>query len=677
MKTSSKNALYGGVCTAFFILFLGLNLYPNCLQEKKDETTLQHEVTVTLKLIQVYVTDKKGNPVVDLGKDDFVIYDNGKQKSITEFERHILAIPSMEEEIQPQIIQESVLPAPRELMNRKFFLFFDFAYSSPRGILKAKEAALHFIDNQLQPSDEVGVLSYSALKSLTLHEYLTIDHRKIREVVGSFGLRDIHGRAENFEEEYWNKMKDQNPVEASKEGKKDQLVLNRIESLHQAANFSQKMNEFAKALRYIPGHKHILLFSSGLPYSMMYGVNLMGSEELRARFAYEDMLKELSASNSKIYSLNTEDLSKPPGGIKIRGVFSLQDISSLTGGKYLGHINSYEKHMQKIQNLTGCYYVLGYYIDEKWDGKYQKIKVKVNRSGCKVYAQKGYFNPKSFSEYTRFEKMLHLVDLALSEDPLFQTPYRFPLTTLPCSFGREMNLCLVSKIPMEKIQDILKGKVEIINIIFDADENIIELKKQEREFPETHENNVYYYSFFSLSPGEYKCRIVIRNLETGRGAVAASPAEIYERQEREIELLPPLLLISEQSALYVKGAVPHGKEAFSSLEGYFHFDSARYAPLMEEELQSGSIVSAVVPCLAPDIPEPEVTISASLIDLSSREVIPLEILTLSEAKEKELRLCFVEFRIPDGIAGEYALSFTAEDIKTSSVSEMTRIFKIK
>lgn len=36
---------------------------------------LQHEVTVTIKLIQVYVTDKEGNSVTDLEKSDFELFD--------------------------------------------------------------------------------------------------------------------------------------------------------------------------------------------------------------------------------------------------------------------------------------------------------------------------------------------------------------------------------------------------------------------------------------------------------------------------------------------------------------------------------------------------------------------------------------------------------------------------
>jgi len=127
-------------------------------------------------------------------------------------------------------------------MSRKFFLLFDFAYNNARGILKAKKAALHFIDTQLQPLDEVGVFSYSATKSLKLHKNLTTDHEKVRKVVESFGLKEIHGRAGTF----------------GKEG------------ILQAANFARKMADLAKTLKYIPGYKHIILFSSGIPYSMIY-----------------------------------------------------------------------------------------------------------------------------------------------------------------------------------------------------------------------------------------------------------------------------------------------------------------------------------------------------------------------------------------------------------------------
>ena len=110
---------------------------------------------------------------------------------------------------------------------------------------------------------------------------------------------------------------------------------------------------------------------------------------------------------------------------------------------------------------------------------------------------------------------------------------------------------------------------------------------------------------------------------------------------------------------------------------YFHFDSTQYAPLVEEALQGDSIVLAVVPCIVPSIPEPEVTISASLIEQPSGEIISLQVITRSEAKEKELRLYFVEIQIPELPSGDYALSLIAEEVKSQSESQITKIFKLK
>ena len=529
---------------AAFLILAGPSFSPDnsSARTSQEQTQLRHEVKVTLKLVQVYVTDKKGNPVIDLEKADFLIIDEDKRQTITEFERHVLSHPSGAEDAQPEIKETPVLPA-RELLPRKFFLFFDFAYNNGLGIEKARKAALHFIDTQLQPQDEVGVLSYSAMKSLKLHEYLTTDHQKVREVAGKFRLEQIAGRAEDFEAGYWQAVTGENPKDASKSGGVDDRGdaaagrRDRKESENQTLQFAQRMIDLSKALRYIPGHKHIVFFSSGVPYSIIYGIQVayghpdisdLGNPGLR--FKYEDMLKELSAANCSIYALDTQELSGTINrDTSTQGRYTLEKMAGATGGKYFGNINNYERHLEKIQDLTSCYYVLGYYVDDKWDGAYHKIKVEVTRPGCKVHAQKGYFNPKPFIEYSDLERMLQLVDLALSEEPVFQTPVRFPLEVVPCEPGAKGNLCMEAGVPVEKIRDLLSGKVEIIGVIFDEKENVVTLKRDEREATDLSGERFTFSSSFSLPPGTYKCRLVIRNLETGRGAVASATAVIPSR----------------------------------------------------------------------------------------------------------------------------------------------------
>ena len=109
----------------------------------------QHDVTVTVKLIQVYVMDKAGNPITDLKLDEFTVFDNKNLQKITEFERYILFPPKDLKELQPEAINIEPSDSQAEVMNRKFFLFFDLVNNNYKGFQKAQEAALHFLDNNI------------------------------------------------------------------------------------------------------------------------------------------------------------------------------------------------------------------------------------------------------------------------------------------------------------------------------------------------------------------------------------------------------------------------------------------------------------------------------------------------------------------------------------------------
>jgi VWFA-related protein len=522
-------------------------------QEHQDKSDLQYEIAVTLKLVQVYVVDKNGNPELDLGKEDFVLHDNGRVQVISEFERHSLSLPSPAAEPSPAGLEPTPLEPARNLMSRKFIFLFDFAYNNPKGILKAKEAALHFIDAQLRPTDEVAVLSYSGIKGLELWEYLTTDHKKAREVVEAFGLKEQSGRVDNLQDKYYEAVTGQNPADAggwgraTLRGNENKLPdMGRKPDLEekpemkqwvysekgelQAVAFADRLRDLALALRYEPGQKSVIFLSSGVPYSLIYGLQApyadgrfgsFGESLLRQR--YEDMLKELAASNCIIYALDTEDFGASiKKDLRTMGVFTLQKNASATGGKYYGNINRYEEHLAQIQNLTGCFYVLGYSIDEKWDGAFHSIKVEVRRPECEVHAQKGYYSPKPFREYSELEKMLHLVDLALNEDPAFQTPIRFPVLTEPCPPGEKANLCLSPGLPLEQIQEMLHGRLEIVSLVFDEEGNTVDLRREVKAAADLIRDKVIRPVHFYLEPGRYACRVIIRNLETGRAAVGGT-----------------------------------------------------------------------------------------------------------------------------------------------------------
>jgi len=527
------------------------------LTKSRNQKAFRHEVTVTLKLIQVFVTDEAGNPVSDLKRGDFEIYDRGKLKTITEFERHMLSLPDVIKKLAPKTVlpdkvesppgkavadrkEPEAVPHPSK-MNRKFILFFDFAFNNAKGLLKSKEAALYFMDTVLRPEDEVAVLSYSVVHGLTVHEYFTANHDKARAVIEGFGAKEIAGRAHNVELMYWigeGGIGEYPFADGGKGFGSLDLDIERKVYKEHASRFSLRMEELSKALRYIPGYKHILFFSSGISGSVMYGKpsffgryrtpgDAWGETVIRGR--YEHMLKELSTSNCIAHAINTEGFDPlSHRDADTQGAVSLKRISRESGGRYYGNVADYEDIVEELQNLTGSYYVLGYYVSEKWDGRYHKLDVKVKKQDCKVHAQGGYYERKPFTEYSKLEKQLHLVDLALTEKPLFQDPIRFPLEAVLSRDKEEYTLMLQLRLEEEDLSKISGEKIEVVSLIFDETEDVVDMKREEKDFLKRAAGLFQHTSRFSIPPGRHKCRVVIRNLDTGRAAVGATVVEIPE-----------------------------------------------------------------------------------------------------------------------------------------------------
>jgi hypothetical protein len=74
--------------TFLYLVMSSVPLFSGQARRKPAQEPLQHDVTVTLKLVQVFVTDPDGHPARDLDKSDFVLYDNGELQEITGFEKH-------------------------------------------------------------------------------------------------------------------------------------------------------------------------------------------------------------------------------------------------------------------------------------------------------------------------------------------------------------------------------------------------------------------------------------------------------------------------------------------------------------------------------------------------------------------------------------------------------------
>jgi len=729
-KTSGFARLFLAILFAvfFFALFSPRSFLAQ--EPIRLQKPLEHQVTVALKLIQVYVTDKKGNPISTLNKEDFVLHDNDKPMTLTEFERHTLDAPPGKA-AQPVEIQIATTPTPpSQNLSRKFLLFFDFAYNNPRGVRKSKDAALHFLDTELKPGDEVGLFSYSLTRGLSIHEFLTPDLRKVREALEVLDAKGIAGRADDIEQEFWREVS-----EGSGGGGMggDDLAMGRNptvnplfnwkrqETKSQAQNFILKLTALAKAFRYIPGQKHFILFSTGIAGSLLYGKQGGNPSEPRSggtlydtgdfvlRTRYEEMLKELSSANCSVFAFDTREAALVPSlfdydektfgvgrnrdifssrGVqqdqglifkddKITGFDSLSKLSKDTGGRYFSNINEFERNLDQLQNITGTYYVLGYYIGEQWDGRFHEVKVAVNKKGFEVRAQSGYFNPKPFREYSALEKQLQLVDLALSDAPLFQTPLAAGVVALS-GFG-DSSLALLVRLSPDNVERLAGGKTEITTFVLDERGNLKDILRTEDDLTRFKGRAVVYASEAKLEPGSYKCRIVIRNLESGISAIATTQAFVARPPASGIQLHPPLLLLASEKAFYLEGrkkGAPAGR-AEVSWTGLYPFATDLFSPLVGVAAKGTVNIFALLPCSLIGIESPQLAFKVVLVNSNTGEKINPEVISAEKVFQNGAFIQTLAIPVEKLAAGDYILYFYAEESVSKTLAHTSAAFSVR
>jgi VWFA-related protein len=664
LKTISKV----GICLAISVLCVQSGSF--LAAQVGNQEKLRYEVTVALKLVQVYVLDKHGNAVADLTKSDFELYDNGRTKPITDFEKHELSLDRV-----PQVPQPPVPAASVSSTNRKFFLFFDFAFNNIAGISKSRTAALNFLDTQVRTDDEVGVVSFSARQGLTLHEYLTSDHRRIRQVVERLGPGKFLGRAWGLDSEW---VKDHRKVDQAIGSDMTARIFEAEQKTlkKEAIGFASQISELAKALRKIPGIKNIILFSSGIPNYALYGgryiIDETGSRwgDAALRDFYNEMCKELASSNSAVYAVNVSSAGSAPFEERdLMGDGALRQLAKDSGGKYFDNINSYENINRTIQKVTGTYYVLGYYIDEKRDGRFHNVRVKVKRKGCAVFGQKGYFNPKPFSEYSENEKLLHIIDLTLAENPMLQVPAEVPLTALPIIDGGKPAIIAILSIPRRLAASALANRAEALCLIFDENgdtESIVPLRITNPDLEKE-----FFQLVFTVPtrPGRVVCRIALCNMETGYGVRGLQTLTVPEAREAALWLDPPLFLTDRRvEDIYASPG--------TSLENLYAYDPQEYSPLLGD-LPAGTKMFRAALRVTSIRPNPEIELTAQLMETGGAASRSVPIAILREFTDGPTKKLLIDLASGELKPGHYTLSLIAKEKGGQAVAQTAAMITVK
>jgi len=173
---------------AALFLVTALSLAPALTAQERPQDKPQGEfgekVNVHEVLLDVLVTDARGHVIVGLGKDDFVVKEDGKPVNVTG-----VSFYSNRNLVEPAgAAEKKGLKAAEAPEDRFFILFFDDqksnAVDAPQLLaqqMQAVQRARDWVSRDLLPNDWVAVVSYDA--KLKVQQDFTHDRKALAAAI--------------------------------------------------------------------------------------------------------------------------------------------------------------------------------------------------------------------------------------------------------------------------------------------------------------------------------------------------------------------------------------------------------------------------------------------------------------------------------------------------------------
>lgn len=562
---------------------------------------LEYKVEVVLIEIPVYVVDKQGNPVLDLKREDFTLYENGKKQKITHF--------ALIQNDSPEIAS---LARRYPAAKRQFFLLFDLSFSSPKGILRAREAGLKFIKENIFPHDLVAVATSSVLHGIQILTNFTNDKAQLESAVDSLGLVQTTQRVKGpagftFKPVVTPQVQTTGQRETAQQrmGSLEDQLITLSQQFRKAKWLDYKgyvqdyvgaFKTLGQALNIIQGRKHLILFSEGFDIKVLTGKTLkeLGDEteaiafdrvavsradrdrfgDPTIRLALDQALKYVSSSDCLIHTIDIGGL-KAMGNIddtqekeiylsSRRGQDTLHLLSADTGGTAYRNVNELDKPLEDILKLTNSYYLLGYSpSDKKKEGKFRKLKIEVLRPKLQLSYRIGYFEEKSYEKYTDFEKRLQLAELITKD------VYRddIKVDNFISAFEGTKDIARVPvflKFPgnqfLEKGQKQIR--FEIYGYAVDSSGRFrdyfynplnIDVRKVKDKL-RTH--GIKYFDLLLVPPGDYRIKCIIRDSNTGETSTVTKELSVPKYDDQKLIVSPPIFIDKDPQWLSIPGYDP-------------------------------------------------------------------------------------------------------------------------
>jgi len=504
---------------------------------------------VELIYVNVVVRDGSGNIVGNLKKEDFTLVEDDKAQAITAFDFEEVpseAIPPSEpaEPIQPILKAQTLkptAPAPTsappaaaatpkaeaiDLKNRRLVvLLFDSSSMQPEELERAIASGHDYITRRLTPADLVAIASVGS--TLQIVQDFTADRETLSAALDRFSGVDTAGFQEGT------------PL-TGEETEADGFVADETEfNIFNTDRRLAAIEQLSDALAPIQQKKSIVYFSSGM-------TQRGEDNQVQLRVAIDRAVK----ANVSIYPVDTRGLTAiVPGGsasqssgrggasmFSGRGVSrqfdsqagsqdTLVALASDTGGKAFLDTNDFGGVYTKVIADTSAYYLIGYSsTNPARDGRFRRIRVRVNKSGLKVEHRNGYYATRDFQHSGKEDRERQLqeqlmTDLSSTDLTVWMSTSFFRLSDdrfyVPVSIAVPG-----SQIPFAQSSSQDRATIDVIGLMRDPQQRPVgrlrdTVKLAVQPAQEVKRKTVQYETGFTLPPGQYRLKVVLRENQSG------------------------------------------------------------------------------------------------------------------------------------------------------------------
>jgi len=379
---------------------------PPPAQPPPSQPPVTFKVEVNYVEIDANVTDAQGNFVRTLSKDDFQIVEDGKPQSLSVFS--MVDIP-IERGDPPLFTGTPIAPdvatnrVPFE--GRVFVLVIDDLHTRFNRTLRTRAAARQFVERYVGANDMVAVVNTSGFGK-GMQDFTSNRQLALKAIDAAMGGKTESSTQAALADYYQN-------LQMPGMGSNANASFNEMQRYTNARNSMRTLRNIADYMMGMRGRrKAVVYFSEGINYNLTDAISNTHATDVQREI--RDMVAAATRANVNVYSVDPRGVtSGMEDAIEIGGFPSDGSISSTslieemrlehdslrvvadeTGGFAVLNQNDFRTAFSRILEDNSSYYVLGYYpTNDKRDGRFRNVQVKLLKPGLRVRARRGYAAP--------------------------------------------------------------------------------------------------------------------------------------------------------------------------------------------------------------------------------------------------------------------------------------------